>query len=309
MAVAPARLLSALRPLVRRIIEEGFRPEIIDAHYFYPDGVAATRLGQLLGIPVVITARGTDLNVFPDFPVARSQILEAASSAAGLITVSEGLKQKLLQLGIAPHRVTVLRNGVDLHAFRHEGREASRQALGIEGPVALMVGNLVELKGHAIALRALTHLPEVTLLIAGAGPLKASLSRLVKSLGMENRVRFLGRVPHGELQNLYRAADQLLLCSSREGWPNVLLEAMACGTPVIATDIPGVREVVAAPQAGVLVKERTSTAFAQALEERLKQPPHPNDVRRYAEAFSWDSTTQGQLQIFRTILQGKGSPS
>ena len=124
---------------------------------------------------------------------------------------------------------------------------------------------------------------------------------------MAARVRFLGAVPHAELAALYGAADALVLASSREGWANVLLEAMACGTPVVATDIWGTPEVVADPAAGRLVPERTPAALAAAVAALLADPPARAATRRYAERFSWDATVEGQLALFAEVVAASSS--
>jgi glycosyltransferase involved in cell wall biosynthesis len=226
-----------------------------------------------------------------------------------LITVSKALKTRLLELGIGAERIRVLRNGVDLQQFRAEGRLSDRQELGLTGKVLLMVGNLVELKGHCHALAALKTLTGYHLLIAGDGPLLGSLKSETKRLGIEGRVHFLGRVPHEDLPSIYRSADCLLLCSSREGWPNVLLESMACGTPVVAVDIPGIREVVASEAAGTLCPERSGSALAESIERQMSKPEDPKQTRKYAEGFSWEATTKGQLELFQSILGSKGEAS
>lgn len=302
MARSPERLLRAILPAARRLSEESGGFDLIDAHYFYPDGVAAVRLGEILDIPVCVTARGSDLNVFPAFPAARRQIAEAAHRARGLVTVSEGLRDRLADLGIDGSRVRVLRNGVDLGVFTPAGRQDDRRALGIEGPVAIMAGNLVELKGHAIILEALRAVPGLALLVVGDGPLRSRLQRQAAGPDLAGRVRFLGARPHRELPSLYRAADALVLASSREGWPNVLLEAMACGTAVLASDIPGVREAVAGPAAGMLVAGRSPGPWAEALGQVRPGWRDPGDVRKYAEGFGWEPTTRGQIQLFEEIL-------
>jgi glycosyltransferase involved in cell wall biosynthesis len=195
----------------------------------------------------------------------------------------------------------VLRNGVDLDLFKPVDRERARAELGMSGPTLLSVGGLVERKGHHIAVEALVHLPEVQLLIAGDGEERTALGALAQSLGVSGRVRFLGVIDQATLRKYYGAADALVLASSREGWANVLLEAMACGTPVIATRVWGTPEVVAAPEAGVLMRERSAPALADAYRELFADYPQHSATRRYAERFSWDDTTSGQLKLFREL--------
>jgi glycosyltransferase involved in cell wall biosynthesis len=161
---------------------------------------------------------------------------------------------------------------------------------------------LVERKGHHVAIDALTLLPEVRLLIAGSGPERAALQKQAEQLGVADSVQFVGVVPQIDLKWWYSAADALALCSSREGWANVLLEAMACGTPVIATNIWGTPEVVSTPDAGVLMDSRTGQGLADAWTALLAHYPAREATRAHAETFSWDATTQGQLALFRAIV-------
>ncbi len=302
MSMAPALLyagsLSALRQM-----QHGRNFDLIDAHYFYPDGVAAAWLGQRLGKPVVITARGTDVNLIPNYPLPRRMIQKAAAMAAGIIAVSQALKDAMTAIGIPAGKITVLRNGVDLELFHPAGREQARQQLGLARKTLVSVGLLIERKGHELIIGAMPDLPGYELLIAGEGEERARLEALAVRLGVQDRVRLLGSVPHRELQKLYVAADALILASSREGWPNVLLEAMACGTPVVASNIWGNPEVVAAPQAGVLMPERSATGVAAGVNQLFGKLPDRALTRAFAERYSWDATTQGQLDLFRQILR------
>lgn len=298
----PGFMYRALRPVIRKIIRDGYDFDLIDAHYFYPDGVAAAMLAREFNKPLTITARGTDLNLIPQFEKPRRMIKQAAEQANGLITVCAALAEPLVELGIDATKIHVLRNGVDLAAFQPKDRVQARQKLGLTGPTAVSVGGLIERKGHHIAIAAMPDLPDLTLLIAGAGPERRNLEALAQEKGVADRVRFLGNLPHRDLPEIYSAADLMLLCSSREGWANVLLESMACGTPVVATDIWGTGEVVASPDAGVLIKERRPEAVVEGITRLLSDLPDRAATRQYAENFSWDDTTHGQLQLFKSIL-------
>jgi teichuronic acid biosynthesis glycosyltransferase TuaC len=302
MAIAPALLFARSFPILRRMRIDGGDFDLIDAHYFYPDGVAAVMLGNAMRKPVVITARGTDVNFIPRARLPRLMIQYAAHRAAGIIAVSQALKDGLVGLGIPESKVRVLRNGVDLEMFRALDRSDARAKLGLRGPTLLSVGHLIERKGHDLVIGALAVLPQVSLLIVGEGPERPALERLAATLGVKDRVKLLGHVSHELLASIYSAADVLVLASSREGWPNVLLEAMACGTPVVASNIWGNPEVVTRPEAGELMLERTVDGVAAAVDKILKSPRDRAATRRYAENFSWDDTTQGQIRLFSEIL-------
>ncbi|HEY4275070.1 MAG TPA: glycosyltransferase family 4 protein, partial [Rhizomicrobium sp.] len=240
----PGFLYRAARRVLDRLLRDGAHFDLIDAHYFYPDGVAAARLASEMQIPLLITGRGTDLTLIPQTEPERSQIQWASKQASGLITVCEDLRQKLIGLGEAPSRIVSLRNGVDLKRFSPGDRNQSRARLGLDGFTLLSVGSLIPRKGHELIIEALTALPDAGLMIAGSGPMRAELERIAQEKGVAGRVRFLGEIAHDDLTDAYRAADMFVLASSREGWANVLLEAMACGTPVAATNVNGTPEVI-----------------------------------------------------------------
>ncbi len=282
---------------------QGYDFDVIDSHFVFPDGVAAVMLGRRLGKPVAITARGTDVNLMPRYAIPRAMIRWAAQRADRLIAVAAALKVSLVDLGIEAERVSVLRNGVDLARFRPPiDRARLRAELGIARPTLVTVGHLIERKGHDLVIAALSSLGDVDLLVVGDGPERDALRALVERLRLSSRVRFLGALPHGELARIYGAADALVLASSREGWANVLLEAMACGTPVVATRVWGTPEAVTEPAAGVLVDDRTADAIAAGVRALFAALPDRAETRRYAERFGWQPTTDGQLALFRAMV-------
>lgn len=302
MSIAPWLMAQSCNSEMQRVCNTNPPVDLIDAHYFYPDGIAATMLGKKLGKPVIITARGTDINLIPKFAIPRKQILWAANHSAAIITVSIALKNRLLELGVAEKKITVLRNGVDLELFRPVDQEKARRALGgWQGTWLLSVGHLVERKGHHLIIDALKDLPGVQLAIAGDGPLKHQLAAQVEALGLTDRVRFLGPVDHSDLRSYYSAADALVLASSREGMANVLLESLACGLPIVATPIWGTPEVISRPEAGVLTKSRSAASIVTAVRKLLNNYPDRGSTRKYGELFSWDATTNGQMRLFERI--------
>ena len=303
MSTAPVALFAAVLPVLRGQLRAGQDFDLIDAHYFYPDGVAAVLLGRALGRPVVVTARGSDLNIIAEYAIPRQWIRWSARQADGLVAVSRGLKQRLANLGVAEERVRVLRNGVDLTLFRPTDRDAARRALGLTRPTLLAVGNLVGLKRHRMMVEALVGLPAVDLVVVGEGPERAVIEALARERRVADRVHLLGHMPQDRLPEIYSAADLLLLVSTHEGWPNVLLESIACGTPVIVSDIAGITDIVAAPEAGRIVQEPTPDRLAIAARDFLAALPARAATRAYAERFDWQSTTEGQIALFREICK------
>lgn len=303
VGLQPESMARAAMADVAALADEGWRPDLIDAHYLYPDGVAAAMLAQRLGLPFVVTARGTDVNVLGRMPGPAQRILDTVRRAAAVIAVSSRLKESLLSLGADADKVVVLRNGVDAELFRPEPGEAARARLCLpNGPLAACVGNLVPEKGLALAIEALRSLPEWRLAIVGDGPLRSELAALVAAAGLASRVSFLPVMPQAELRWVYSAADALLLTSTREGWPNVVLESLACGTPVVAVDVGAVGEMITVPEAGRVVAGRDATALAAAVRAVQALGATRAQVRQHALQFDWVSVSRGQWELFTLVL-------
>ncbi len=303
--IAPHILAAGALPTIRRLMSEGFDFDVIDAHFYYPDGVAASIIAEKLGKPFVCTARGSDINLYKQSPKPNRMLRGAIAKAAANIGVCADLVEQMIELGADPETSLAIRNGVDLQRFFPVDRREARKTLGIghEGLLLLSVGNLVELKGHHLIIQMLAELPDAKLAIVGSGPMQSQLQTLVASLGLTAQVVFAGQQPNETLKNWFSAADALILASSREGWANVLLESMACGTPVVATKVNGTPEVVAAPEAGRLADVRDVAHLKRALQSLLADYPARANVRRYAEKFSWDETTRQQIELFSTIRE------
>ena len=165
------------------------------------------------------------------------------------------------------------------------------------------VGNLHRNKGHHLIIEALLHLPGFRLVIVGKGPERDALEAAARRHGVAPRVSFAGEVPQVELVHYFSAADISVLASEREGWPNVLLESMACGTPVVVTRIWGTPEIVTAPEAGRFATDRSAAGIAAAIQDLMGHYPDRPAVRKYAEGFDWDATSKGQLEMFHRILK------
>jgi glycosyltransferase involved in cell wall biosynthesis len=303
MNSAPYALARAGLKAAKRLIAQGYDFDLIDAHYFYPDGVAATMIGKALNKPVVITARGTDINLIPQFEKPRQMILQAAENCAAMVTVCTALKDEIVGLGGTARKITVLRNGVDLELFKPEDRYKARDSFSIKSNFTIAsVGHLIERKGHHLVIEALAQIKDAELFVAGAGEEEARLRELASRKGVADRVHFLGAVSQTKLRTLYNAVDCLVLASSREGWANVLLEAMACGTPVVASNVWGTPEVVTTPEAGVLMDDLSAAGVVRAVASLRHAMPERSATRAYAEQFGWQPTTTGQIEIFRRLL-------
>ena len=222
-----------------------------------------------------------------------------------MVAVSSGLKQRLVEIGIAAERVRVLRNGVDLALFHPSDRDTARRALGFTRSTLIAVGNLVALKRHSLMIEALAQLRGVELVVVGDGPERGAIETLARELGVTDRVRLLGRMPQDRLPDIYGAADLLLLVSTHEGWPNVLLESMACGTPVVVSDIGGIADIVAAPEAGRILSDVTPSRLATrsaTSSPRRRPDPLPGATPSNSTG---RARPKGKLRYFRRLASGE----
>ena len=279
-------------------------PIVLDAHYLWPDGVAASLLAQELGVPFTMTARGSDLNVVARDPMVREGITEAAQRAFACCAVSRALGDRFAELtGLPRERIHDVRNGVDLDRFQPGDAAAARQRLQLPatGRLVLGIGRLVPGKGFVLAAQALAQLPaDVTLVLVGDGPEREAI---VQAGG--DRVRLLGTRPPAEVAIACQAADCLVLPSDSEGWPNVVTEALAAGLPVVATAVGGIPQILAEPVPswrGALVPPRDVPALAAALASVLAQPPDRAAVRTFAQQYGWDEPVQRLCALFRRAL-------
>ena len=282
---AAKRMAETLLPFLQAL-RARFAFDIIDAEFFWPDGVAAVALGRSLGVPVSIKGRGSDIDHWSRHEAIRRQMVEAALAADGLLAVSEALKARMTALGMPAARIAVHHTGIDAALFRPRDTAEAKAALGLTGPIVVTAGALVPVKGHRLALEAIALVPEAGWIVVGGGPERATLEKLARERGLETRVRIIGARPHAELPGILAAADILLHTAEREGLANVWIEALACGTPLVVTETSAAREVVDRPAAGRIVP-RDPAAIAAALRDLLAAPPRQEDVRSSAERFSW----------------------
>ncbi len=304
----------ACLPLLARLRREG-RLDVLDAHFGYPDGFAAAWLGRRLGVPAVVTLRGTEV------PLSRTRLrgrLLAAGlrRAARVLAVSGSLARLARALGVPASRIEVVPNGVDGERFRPADRRAARRRFGLpeEARVLVTVGGLCERKGFHRVIERLPGIarrfPDVHYLVVGGpspeGDWSGRLRALADRLGVAGRVRFAGELAPEDLRWALSAADVFVLASRNEGWANVLLEAMACGLPVVATDVGGNREVVCRPELGIIVPFGDGGALEAALVEALGRAWDRDAIRAHALANGWEGRVARLEAIFRE-LAGTGA--
>ena len=292
---------AAVLPLAREM--HAIAPfDLVDAQFFYPDGPAALRIARALGLPCSIKARGADVHYWGHAPGTAQHVREAAIGANGLLAVSSGLADDLTALGADRSKITVHRTGLDRTLFRPLDRAECRAKLGLPADVSVLacVGALIERKGQRFAIQALAQVPGAILVLAGAGPEEAKLRDLAAGLSLTERVRFLGAVPHSDLPVVLSAADLFVLPSASEGLANAWVEALACGTPVVTTPIPGAQELLTDPAYGRMVA-RDAAAIAGAVNELLAAPPHRDAVLAGAAGFSWEANAAALVAHWRAL--------
>ena len=281
--------------------------DLLDAQYIYPDGYAGVLIAKKLGIPVVLSALGTDVNVFPKFKRVAPKIRWALQQADGILAVSNSLKAATASAGVAAGKICVIGNGVDTKRFHPLDRHEARRALNLEGPgpFVISVGTLDPNKGHQLLIAAVAELagryPAMKAYIAGEGPYQSALTHQIREKKLADRIMLIGKRPHAELNTWFNAADVSCLLSEREGWPNVLLESLAAGTPVIATRAGGIAEVINSSELGTLA-ERNAPAITAAIDAALKHPWDRKPLVTYAAQHTWDEVAAQIEDYFRTIL-------
>ena len=290
--------------LVRRLSEG--RPTVIDAHYIWPDGVAAAEIASRVGAPFVLTARGTDVNLLAKDETICRRIAAIAPKAERRFAVSRALADRFADAaGMRRDAVDVARNGVDMDRFRPGDRSLARRKLGLppDARIVLGVGRQVASKGFEHAARAVAGLADdVRLVLVGEGPERGA----IEAAG-NGRVVFLGPRSPDDVAEACRAADVLTLPSEREGWPNVVTEALASGLRVVATSVGGIPEILGNPppsdgSLGALVPWNDVDALRVALAAALGTPADPARVRRHAEQFGWGPPVEQLVEAFRAAL-------
>jgi teichuronic acid biosynthesis glycosyltransferase TuaC len=278
--------------------------DCIDGHYIYPDGFAAVLLGKALGIPVFLSARGTDINVFPTFRLIRPLIVWSLQRAMGIVTVSAALKETMTTLGVESRKIQVIGNGVDPRRFHSLDQKTARRELRIpnEFRVIISVGSLIPAKSHELVISAVARLrskggPRTRLYLIGDGPQRARLTALVSELHLNDEVFLVGKQPNESLKQWFSAGDVSCLASLREGMPNVVLESLACGTPVVATRVGGVPEVLVSERLGILV-EPTLDSLAGGLEAALVRLWDREFIARHAQTRTWDTVAEEVEKYF-----------
>lgn len=283
------------------------RADVVLATWAYPDGCAAALAARALGKPCVVKVHGSDVNVVLAKPAPRAIAAGALAHADAVVAVSRPLAEEVVRIGVRRERVHVVANGVDTATFRPRDRADARRALGVdpEARVILYVGRLEPRKGTedlmAAFERVRERVPEALLVLVGDG-VSAPAAR-AHALRWGTRGRVLGALPHEDVAEWMAACDVLTLPSWAEGTPNVVLEALASGRPVVATSVGGIPDVVDA-RAGILVPPRDARALADALVSALYASWDENEVRACGPR-SWDESAAALEAVLRAALHAR----
>lgn len=297
----PRFMTQAILPLVSALHRD--RPfDVIDAQFFWPDGPVAMKIGAALDLPYSVKARGADIHHWGRQTTSAIQVIKAGQQADGLLAVSNALKTDMVALGMPGEKIRVHYTGVDLQQFRLTGRFQAKQLLGIGGPLIVTIGALIPRKRQGLVIDALARLPHGTLALIGQGPDAVTLQNRVIANGLADRVRFLGALPQADVAQWLSAADVMCLPSASEGLANAWVEALACGTPIVITDVGGARELVGRTQAGRIVAAEPAS-LAAAIQALIYNPPDRAAVRATVKHFTWEANRDALFAHLSSIAR------
>jgi len=283
-----------------------FNPDILLLSWAFPDAVAGSLLARILRIPYVVKVHGSDINIHAQYKLRAKQIAWSLNGAKAVLSVSKALSDRMLEIGVAGEKVKVIYNGINHEIFRPDSRADARQALGVSANrlIFLYIGNLKTSKGCADLLAAFSDIAgkekHADLYFIGDGPARGKLNTKVNNLGLDKRVFLQGNMPHSMLVNWIRAANAVVLPSHNEGVPNVLLESMACGIPVVATSVGGIPEIVS-DETGILVNAGVTTELAAALLEVVRRSWDSQTISNSVSRFTWENNIDQLNSVFHNI--------
>jgi len=276
------------------------KPDVVLCSWLFPDA-CGTHLA-IPDVPQVSIAQGSDVHRYLDMPMRRKAILRMAATSSAIITRSADLKVRLIKAGADEQRVHPVYNGVDHGVFKPADRDEARRELGLdaEGKIVLFVGNFLPVKGIDLLIDACAQVtPRPSLVLIGNGPLEPALRERAAQRGL--KVIFAGRHNASSVARHMQAADVICLSSLNEGVPNVLLEAMACGKPVVSTRVGGIHEVVPLGSGlGHLVEGRDPRAYAQSLSAALSVPAESTALAEHAQQFNWPATAEAYARLIES---------
>jgi glycosyltransferase involved in cell wall biosynthesis len=304
----------AFRALARFLRRHNEQFDLVHAHFAYTTGFAAVRAGRNFSLPVMVATYGSDINFYtkrtPQNFAAALFTIWALRHATAITALSKDLAAKIAALGISHRQITVIPLGIRETIFFPRGEKTMlrRQLqLPTAGPLFLFAGNWVPVKGlnylfEAFA-RVCQQLQEAKLIMIGSGELQPLLKRQAQKIGIVNQIIWIGQKAHAEIPLWMSAADFLVLPSLSEGYGLVALEALACGTPVIASRVGGIPEILTSNDFGILVPPRDSEALARAMLEAAGRKWEMKKLVDYAHAHTWSKQTQDLLKLYQNVMK------
>jgi len=285
--------------------------DVLETHFGYPDAPAIYALAQVFRLPFVVTVRGEDVYGHPRFPLRRIQIVKALKSASRIVCLSQVTYQCCVDLGVPPSKIVQIPNGVDSQVFRLVDREIARKILGLSHreQLILSAGWIIPRKGYHYIVQALPHLKkrfnDIRYVIIGGdtttGEYKRYLVALAKELGVEKHILFIDAIPQEQLALWINAADVFCFPSEKEGWGNVALEALCCGTPVIAHDVGGIRQMIMDGLNGFVLKSKSTEAWVDAITESLCRPWDRPKIRESVAHWRWEEVGRKVASLMQEV--------
>lgn len=299
----------ALSLLTRRKLIKNFDADCLLVSWAFPDGVASIILAKQIGIPAVIKVHGSDINMHLLHPLRAKQILWAMNNAQAVITVSKALARNLTTLGVPESKIHTIYNGLDHEMFRPRDQLKAKTELKLDTNrnLILFIGNLKIEKGCLELLTSFlaieNEIPDTDLCYIGVGKEHATIASVVEKNGLERRIFLLGSMDHQDLCKWIAASSVVALPSHNEGVPNVLLEAMACGKPVVATKVGGIPEIVE-DVAGILIEPHDERALNRALVQSIRNKWDENLISESVEKYDWEYNADQLLQLLENVASG-----
>ncbi len=294
-------------------IRKTFKFDVIDAHYVYPDGLAAVWLGEYFQVPVVLSARGSDIHQYVKYYLIRKWLQYIVLRTQSMIAVGQNLLDTMVEIGASKDKMHLIPNGIDPAMFYWQDQQATRKKLGLDSrsKIVVSVGALVPRKNFHCLLEAMAQLKHgEKLYIIGKGQLRDQLQQRIQTLKLQERVFLLGSLPQAQIQDWYCAADLFCFASLYEGSPNVVYEALGCGTPVVASKLPGTEIAINGPHKGILVDPITSQNFAKAIDEALWQQHYDRQaISKEAHQRTWATVAQEVQEVLTKAIAEFQKPS
>ena len=300
---AMAFFLIAL-PLVRKLRKQ-FYFDLIHVHMAGPAGFAAVLLGMIFSKPVIVTAHGSDIHSFPKHFFLKRLVIFTLKKATKVVAVSQSLKESISKMVSSQKELFVIRNGVNYEIFSPMDKTREMLNLPNDIKIILFIGSLLPIKGVDLLLHAFADINKkdhINLIIIGKGASEQKLKDLTKELHVETQVSFIGTRKHDEIPLWLNACDLLCLPSHNEGFPTVVVEAFACGRPVVATKVGGIPEAITNDTLGILVEPNNKEELTAALNKALEKEWDYQAISEYGKRFSWDTIAEEYFELYKNAV-------